>query len=325
MIFRAPKFFYSFKCLADKCTDSCCAGWEIPIDDESYYKYKLNRSELGEKLRASISDDGGAHFELLPNGRCPFLCDTGLCEIINKLGEDALCDICREHPRYYSATGEITEGGLGLACIGAAELILADASRFETVYDGGELSPLQSSARLAEYEARRESIRLAIYSDERSFSECLSDILCRHAAAKLTRVPTSRAIRRIFESARLAEPLDADWSERLSRAEKAAVSAQKELVRYADGHGAAAKNLLYYFIHRYYLLGAKRGDGVRRIRLAALSTLIILAIAFAEGERLSTVSKDFSKNIEYSEQNVALFLALCKRPSLGNCLLKLIN
>ena len=34
-----PRFFADFACIADKCTDSCCIGWEIDIDEETAKAY----------------------------------------------------------------------------------------------------------------------------------------------------------------------------------------------------------------------------------------------------------------------------------------------
>ena len=31
-----PDYYKDFQCIADKCKDSCCIGWEIMIDSKSY-------------------------------------------------------------------------------------------------------------------------------------------------------------------------------------------------------------------------------------------------------------------------------------------------
>lgn len=35
-----PFYYDDFKCIADKCIDSCCIGWRISIDKESYKNTK---------------------------------------------------------------------------------------------------------------------------------------------------------------------------------------------------------------------------------------------------------------------------------------------
>ena len=121
MLLRVPDFYDSFHCIADKCTDTCCVGWEIDIDETSAKRYKTVQGEFGEKLRQNIEDD---HFKLLPGDRCPFLRQDGLCDMICNLGEGSLCDICREHPRFVEVYGDIMEKGIGLCCEEGVRLLL---------------------------------------------------------------------------------------------------------------------------------------------------------------------------------------------------------
>ena len=122
MILRKPDFFDSFKCTASRCSDTCCVGWEIDIDEGSREAYRKVAGSFGEKLRDNIED---GHFKLLPRDRCPFLDRDNLCEIYMNLGEGALCDICREHPRFVEVYGDIMERGLGLCCEEATRLLFA--------------------------------------------------------------------------------------------------------------------------------------------------------------------------------------------------------
>ena len=47
--------------------------------------------------------------------------------IFINLGEDRLCDICREHPRFYNWFGDYTEVGLGLCCEEAERLLFSNS------------------------------------------------------------------------------------------------------------------------------------------------------------------------------------------------------
>ena len=122
MILRKPDFYSQFKCIASKCSDTCCVGWEIDIDETSQRTYRKVEGPFGDRLRESIED---GHFKLLPHDRCPFLDQSNLCEIYRNLGEGALCQICREHPRFVEVYGDIMEKGLGLCCEEAVRLLLA--------------------------------------------------------------------------------------------------------------------------------------------------------------------------------------------------------
>lgn len=121
MLLRVPDFYDSFHCVAGKCTDTCCIGWEIDIDETSAKRYKSVQGEFGEKLRQNIED---GHLKLLPGDRCPFLRNDGLCDMICHLGESCLCDICREHPRFVEVYGDIMEKGIGLCCEEGVRLLL---------------------------------------------------------------------------------------------------------------------------------------------------------------------------------------------------------
>ena len=122
MILRKPDFYDKFKCTASRCSDTCCVGWEIDIDKDSLDAYRKVAGVFGDKLRANIED---GHFKLQPHDRCPFLDKENLCEIYTHLGEDALCDICTEHPRFVEVFGDMMERGIGLCCEEAARLLFA--------------------------------------------------------------------------------------------------------------------------------------------------------------------------------------------------------
>lgn len=118
-----PEYYPDFKCTDESCSDNCCIGWEIDIDDETLARYKEEKSEFGKRLAAEISLEGTPHF-MLKGERCTFLNDGNLCDLILELGEDSLCEICREHPRFNGWYGNVKETGIGLCCEAAAKLIL---------------------------------------------------------------------------------------------------------------------------------------------------------------------------------------------------------
>ena len=98
MLLRMPGYCEKFRCIADRCIDSCCVGWEIDVDSRTAAYYESVSGDFGERLRKNISD---GCFVLDRDERCPFLNERGLCDIIIELGEDKLCQICSDHPRYF--------------------------------------------------------------------------------------------------------------------------------------------------------------------------------------------------------------------------------
>ena len=122
-----PDYLPAFRCMTSACRHTCCAGWEIDIDAESLARYERLPGDFGERVRRGISRDGAEgtpHFLLTSDERCPLLRPDGLCELILREGEDALCQICRDHPRFRSFYSCRVEMGLGLVCEEAARLIL---------------------------------------------------------------------------------------------------------------------------------------------------------------------------------------------------------
>lgn len=126
-----PNYYSRFKCIADKCKHSCCIGWEIAVDNDTLKYYDTVEGELGKKLSQSISREGT--FILDSNKRCPFLNDYGLCDIITELGENALCTICTEHPRFYNFYSDFCEVGVGMCCEQAAKIILESEEKFSLI------------------------------------------------------------------------------------------------------------------------------------------------------------------------------------------------
>ena len=134
----APKYYEKFKCIADKCIHNCCIGWEIDVDENSYRKYKKSKCEYAETVLGSIENIDTPHFILKENDRCPHLNDKNLCEIIINMGEEYICDICREHPRFYNFTNYGKEVGIGMSCPEACRIILNsdDYDEFEVIARG---------------------------------------------------------------------------------------------------------------------------------------------------------------------------------------------
>ena len=120
-----PEYYPAFHCVASRCGHTCCAGWEIDIDEESLAAYGRLPGPFGERVRRSISLEGTPHFILTGDESCPLFDRDHLCELILHEGEASLCQICRDHPRFRNYFSSRIEMGLGLVCEEAARLILS--------------------------------------------------------------------------------------------------------------------------------------------------------------------------------------------------------
>lgn len=118
MILRVPEYYDEFSCIASRCKDSCCAGWEIDIDDESYEYYRSVEGPFGDRLRESmfVAEDGGYRFKLKGPKRCAMLNDNNLCDLYTALGEEALCEVCTEYPRFSLVYGQVEQKALSFSC-----------------------------------------------------------------------------------------------------------------------------------------------------------------------------------------------------------------
>ena len=72
-----PHYYKDFRCIAGACTDTCCAGWDVDVDKDSYKYYKTVKGAFGKRLKSVMvpSQDGECTFTLKEGGRCPFLND----------------------------------------------------------------------------------------------------------------------------------------------------------------------------------------------------------------------------------------------------------
>ena len=89
MLYVWPDYYGKFKCIADRCEATCCAGWQIVIDEEALERYESGDSDYGAILRDRIDWEEGV-FHQDCRKRCAFLKEDNLCEICkdkNRLSE----------------------------------------------------------------------------------------------------------------------------------------------------------------------------------------------------------------------------------------------
>ena len=56
MILRVPDYFDEFECIAGRCRHSCCAGWEVEIDEKTFDYYKAAAEYVGGRRGQFHSD-----------------------------------------------------------------------------------------------------------------------------------------------------------------------------------------------------------------------------------------------------------------------------
>lgn len=129
-----PDYYPDFHCIGSDCEDSCCAGWTVPINRDTYNRYKQHKNpvlaplfrEFVQKNRDSATQSEAYYglMELKPDGSCGFLREDKLCAIQKELGAQALCNTCALYPRQVNRFGGQPEQSLNISCPEAARLAL---------------------------------------------------------------------------------------------------------------------------------------------------------------------------------------------------------
>jgi lysine-N-methylase len=113
-----------FKCISSRCTDSCCAGWDINIDEDTYNKYINSTGALKGLLEGKFTKNKDEHdsfnhgfMVIKDENRCPFLNSNMLCDIHGDVGEENLCITCKSYPRVFNIVDNVYEKSGLPSCI----------------------------------------------------------------------------------------------------------------------------------------------------------------------------------------------------------------
>lgn len=307
----APSYYSRFRCIAGVCRHSCCVGWEIDVDEEALARYRQADGAIGERLRASLDTTGDTPcFRLDEQERCPFLNDQNLCDLILALGEDSLCEICAEHPRYRNFFSDREELGLGFCCEEACRLVLSEREPMKLVTlgaDKGEESPTEEEFEILRL--RDHAITLA-QNRSLSFSARVENL---RRSFSLTMPSCSFAEwRDIFLG---LERLDPVWDTYLSR-----LTPSDWEATVPPSLSIPMEQLLVHFIYRHASSSADAEDLRRRVAFSILSCRVILALCARHREEHGRCSLEdmaeyvraYSSEIEYSTDNTDSLLDLLR-------------
>lgn len=123
MRYTIPDYYFEFNCTADQCEDTCCAGWQIGIDETSAQRYWKEKGPFRRTFRKNINFHGSV-FRQQPDGSCAFLREDGLCEMVLQMGEEALCRTCHYYPRHIEEFENEREITLSVSCPEVAKILM---------------------------------------------------------------------------------------------------------------------------------------------------------------------------------------------------------
>lgn len=289
----APRYYLDFACIADRCRHSCCIGWEIDVDEETLLRYERLDGAFGERLRQSICREEVPHFALAEGERCPLLAKNGLCEIILHCGEDFLCEICREHPRFYHTTAHCMEVGLGMACEEAARIILSSPDYATFVKVGEEPGELP----FLPFDATR--LRKKVY-------DCLSDDSLSYRERLLR-------IYRDFDVSPAILDNEA-WRELLAELEYLDETHRERILSYSsapserEALSPILARALAYFVFRHCSDATDEVDFQSALGLSLFCERLLSSMLDHPNATLSdavSAARILSEELEYSEDNTA--------------------
>lgn len=334
MITVYPKYYRKFRCIADKCPDTCCAGWEIVVDGPSEELYRKTEAETGEKLRRVMVTDGdGDTVFRSEDGRCPFLMQSGLCELYIQLGEESLCNTCKRFPRFECVLGSRREAGLSVSCPEAARLIFEDETSTEFEICESEEPPEPNFIDPTVYYTllKTQKTAIDILSDKKiSICQRIKEflLLCSRVQAELDsghieriKAPynpeysSEKCAKKIFSDLRSLERLDSRWDRALAAGDGVRLEAVRKML--CGEHGAEYEKLMIYLVFRYFMTAAF--DGRLLIKAKLFAAVFIAVVRIQAGLECETkeqrvrVIQKFSKEIEHSEENLKRLCAFAKK------------
>ena len=282
-----PDYYDDFKCIAGACQHNCCIGWEIDIDSESFQKYQNADGEVKRSLQKNIALEPCAHFVLTEEERCPYLNGDNLCELILYGGEEMLCQICSEHPRFYNTIDDVTEVGLGLCCEAAAKLILTKTEPLKLIAEDG--APVGNA-----FFQERAAIFAILQNRKMPFTERIAAALAKaNVASPIGKADWIAVYKEL-------ERLDVTWERYLN-----SLTCVREDI--PAGMDVVFEQLLCYFVYRH-LIGCK-DDFLfgERLQFAVLSCYMIASLVQSPADVLE-IARMYSAEIEYSDENVTVLL-----------------
>ncbi|MCR4789246.1 MAG: flagellin lysine-N-methylase [Lachnospiraceae bacterium] len=135
--------FDSFICTADKCTDNCCGGWQIEIDDETLKDLRDYEGPLKGAIEKAVDFENSC-IRMNEKGRCELLNEKGLCRLVLEKGEGFISHICHTYPRHVEEYDGIREWSISLSCPEAAKtFILRRESQEYIISDNDDPEPLE--------------------------------------------------------------------------------------------------------------------------------------------------------------------------------------
>lgn len=333
MILQVPSYYKDFHCIAGKCKDSCCIGWEIDIDEDTEAYYRSVEGTFGEKLKENMEEKS---FILQENGWCPFLNKEKLCDICIELGEEALSEVCTEYPRFTMEYPGVREKVLCLSCEEVGRIVFGNCEKigWERQQLSEEYSEEEWEREEIETSQRLEQIRdeaVSILQDRsQSIEKRAADYLSyiNHKQQELSGIVPEKeeagemtpyqCFKERLKQYDELEVLDEEW-ERTKRqlaeffTQENYENSHREFAEVNREREYEYEHLLVYFTCRYFMRAFYDENLVTKAQFAIAGFLMIRDMdvvryftkgkQFSMEDRIDTV-RIYAKEVEHSEENI---------------------
>ncbi len=314
MLHEYPDYLDEFECIGGRCLDTCCSGWEFDIDPATAEIYRELPDEDGEYVRSKLThaEDGSLCIRPDEGGRCPFLNDRNLCELILKYGDNILSDPCAEYPRYYTDFGSYEAVDMSLSCMELGRLFFTRDGRptvYKRIEDDIEGDPVteEQEKLLRDRIHMRDEMIAEIYSQ--SEEQFIND-------AGFLKTDDDENALEVFSS---LEYYHYKWDEILKLFHDMRPELMKRSKEFFDGRRKDMLNwfryLAEYFVFRYSISDLAAGEEIdATMRFVKRSLrLIFLASCFRwnntgkfDVDDMIDIAHLYSKEVEHNLNNVAV-------------------
>ncbi len=333
MIREYPSYYKKFRCIGGSCKDSCCIGWEVDIDEDTKEYYEGIEGEFGCRLRDHLVTDGEDTFiPMEPNGRCPFLNEQNLCDIITELGEESLSVVCTEYPRFFLEAGDYQQIDLSLSCMELGRIFFEDTDviQYEREEDVLSDEPLEGEEMEAFQAilARRDDMIRILQDRQRNLPDRITDVI------KIAELPnllpegnqiTSEYLQdfdiQMFSKMDALDVIDHRWTQIYDGVKKyydRILQTEGDFLRHVgDVYDIRMERLACYFVFRYvadgYYAMDDLGQGavmfavnaIRFIHLDCIRRYLDNGSIFTVEDMIDSAHM-YSKEVEHDEDNVEI-------------------
>ena len=330
-----PDYYSKFHCLAEACPDTCCKEWEVDVDEDTFYYYKVQEGTIGEKLAQNLKEEGDCKYiPLREDGTCPFLTGEHLCELCSALGEEGMSQTCQEYPRYYMGIGSYEQIDLSLSCMETGRLLFLRTTpiryiRAEDEEEAWETLSPEDEKRLTEILQIRDNLTAALQKDECQGETCKAGDMQAPAdtvgAKKMPEVPEIPDILPdgqedacLLKLLPRMDVMNAEGGRIMAQLQEEYEVLREREAAFRESYGPLLQQLFtkfaVYLVYRYTIDSFYEGslDAEKRLWKRSLRLVLLMCIhyewkegAFGAGSMIQ-MTHLFSRQIEHSDENVEL-------------------